>query len=47
MAAVLDLAIRKVGLPKLKNNHFRVFGMPMLVEFDTLIVCLAHLGMEI
>jgi len=34
MAAILDLATRKV--PKLKNNHFRVFGMPVLVEIDTL-----------
>jgi len=41
----LDLATRKV--PTLKNNHFRVFGMPMLVEIDTLIVRLAHLGPEI
>jgi len=30
-----------------KNNHFRVFGMPMLVKIDTLIVRLAHLGPEI
>jgi len=45
MAAILDLATRKV--PKLKNNHFRVFSMPMLVEIDTLIVHLAHIGPEI
>jgi len=42
--AILDLVTRKV--PKLKNNHFRVFGMPVLVEIDTLIVHLAHLGPE-
>ena len=45
MAAILDLATRKV--PKLKNNHFRVFGMQMLVEIDTLFVRLAHPGPEI
>jgi len=44
MAAILDLATRKV--PELKNNHFRVFGMPTLVEIDNLIVRLAHLGPE-
>jgi len=41
----LDLATRKV--PKLNTNHSRVFGMPMLVEIDTLIVRLAHMGPEI
>jgi len=41
----LDLATCKI--PKLKNNHFRVSGMPMLVEIDTLIVHLAHMGPEI
>jgi len=45
MAAILHLATRKV--PKLKNNHFRVFGMPMLVEIDIVIVRLAHMGPEI
>jgi len=45
MSAILDLATRKV--PKIKNSHFKVFGMPVLVEIDILIARLAHLGPEI
>ena len=41
----MDLATRKVL--ELTYNHSRVFGMPMLVEIDTLIVGLAHMGPEI
>ena len=44
MAAILNLATRKV--PELTNNHSRVFGMPMLMEIDTLIVRLARMGPE-
>ena len=45
MAAILHLATRKVL--KLKNNHSKVFGMPMLVEIDIWIVRLAQMGPEI
>ena len=41
--AILGLAIRKVL--NLKNNHARVFVMPMLVRNDTLFVFLAYLGL--